>query len=107
MPASQAGRRGFDPRLPLHFFNVLTANVQLREVLHPPMRVFQPSFNETPGRPNCTRLNRLNTSVRNCGWARGAAERIGEVGDVVTTDPQATGQSCPEGWTFYRMNDRT
>jgi len=22
-------------------------------------------------------------------------------------DPQATGQSCPEGWTFYRMNDPT
>jgi len=24
-----------------------------------------------------------------------------------TKDPQATGQSCPEGWTFYRMNDPT
>ena len=24
-----------------------------------------------------------------------------------TADPKATGQSCPEGWTFYRMNDPT
>jgi hypothetical protein len=24
-----------------------------------------------------------------------------------TSDPKATGQSCPEGWTFYRMNDPT
>ena len=24
-----------------------------------------------------------------------------------TRDPQATGQSCPEGWTFYRKNDPT
>ena len=24
-----------------------------------------------------------------------------------TKDPQATGQSCPEGWTFYRKNDPT
>jgi hypothetical protein len=24
-----------------------------------------------------------------------------------TKDPQATGQSCPEGWTFYRMNEPT
>jgi hypothetical protein len=24
-----------------------------------------------------------------------------------TKDPQANGQSCPEGWTFYRMNDPT
>jgi hypothetical protein len=24
-----------------------------------------------------------------------------------TNDPKATGQSCPEGWTFYRKNDPT
>ncbi|HYL36741.1 MAG TPA: carboxypeptidase-like regulatory domain-containing protein [Bryobacteraceae bacterium] len=24
-----------------------------------------------------------------------------------TADPKVTGQSCPEGWTFYRMNDPT
>jgi len=24
-----------------------------------------------------------------------------------TADPKATGQSCPEGWAFYRMNDPT
>jgi hypothetical protein len=24
-----------------------------------------------------------------------------------TRDPQSTGQSCPEGWTFYRKNDPT
>ena len=24
-----------------------------------------------------------------------------------TRDPKATGQSCPEGWTFYRKNDPT
>jgi hypothetical protein len=24
-----------------------------------------------------------------------------------TSDPKATGQSCPEGWTFYRMNEPT
>jgi len=24
-----------------------------------------------------------------------------------TSDPKSTGQSCPEGWTFYRKNDPT
>jgi len=29
MPASQAGRRGFDPRLPLHLFNNLGSILEL------------------------------------------------------------------------------
>ena len=41
MPASQAGRRGFDPRLPLHVFNDLRAFEFLEFTrLDPPRRQF-------------------------------------------------------------------
>ena len=62
-------------------------------------------------RSKCSARAASKSITRACAWqnwrASGHFSAFDRSKCKSTTDPQATGQSCPEGWTFYRKNDPT